>query len=144
MNIRKISAIILNTFCISIRNPKKVRIFATAFSIEVERLIRKARQGIQTLILNAFSFFIQKFYICELERKLFFQIVEMRSRYPDSQQGAFFCLKSDPLPAKARENSRANLLKSIKLIVIKLKMINFAKTLNHERTDFCIWKTCRG
>ena len=40
--------------------------------------------------LNAFSFFIQKFYIYELERKLCFQIVEMRSRYHDSQQGAFF------------------------------------------------------
>lgn len=127
MNIQKTSAIILNTFCVSIQNPKKVRIFATTFGIKAARLVRKARQGIQTLILNAlsflskspyicsiiisspkrqllkkfrcsdfrlnaFSFFIQKFYICELERKLFFQIVEMRSRYPDSQQGTFlFC-----------------------------------------------------
>ena len=36
--------------------------------------------------LNTFSFSSKVLYF-ELERKLFLQIVEMRARYPDSQQG---------------------------------------------------------
>ena len=51
---------------------------------------RKIKVGGKPTFVFLLLDFIPKSYICELERKLFFQIVEMRSRYPDSQQGAFF------------------------------------------------------
>lgn len=101
---------VIYSLCQFVNGKEKVRIFATAFSIEVERLIRKARQGIQTLILNAFSFFPKVLYLRARAKALFSLIGDRGTLIP---AGCLFCLKSDPLPPEAREYSRAILLKHL-------------------------------
>ena len=47
---------------------------------------------IHSLKVGSSAWFQNISYICELERKLCFQIVEMRSRYPDTPAGCLFRL----------------------------------------------------